>query len=139
MHDLPAGRVDEEHPPGLKAALRHDPRGVDVEHTGLAPEDDQPVGGLPPPSGPQAVAIKYRTNDRAVGEGDTRRTIPRLHERRMERVEISSRRVHSGRVFPGFGNHHQHTVGQAAAAQMQELEHLIERSRIARLGRADGE
>ena len=39
--------VDDGDVAGLKAALRHDPRGVDVEHTGLAPEDDQPVGGAP--------------------------------------------------------------------------------------------
>ena len=50
----------------------------------------------------------------------------------MECVQISSPQVPSGRVFPGFGNPIRHRG--AAAAQMQELEDLIERSRIAASG-----
>ena len=48
-----------------------------------------------------------------------------------------SRGVHGGVVLPRLGDHHQHGVRQAAAAEVQQFEHLVERRRVGCLRRAD--
>ena len=63
---------------------------------------------------------------RAVGEGDAGRAVPRLHEGRVELVERPAGRVHRRVVLPRLRDHHQHRVRQGAAAQVQQLEHLVE-------------
>ena len=70
---------------------------------------------------------------------DARRTVPRLHQRRVEAVERPLLGVHRVVVLPRLGDHHQHRVRQAAAAEVQQLEHLVERRRVAAARRADRE
>ena len=67
----------------------------------------------------------------AVGEGDAGRAVPRLHEGRVELVEGAAGRVHLGVVLPRLRDHHQHRVRQRAAAEVQQLEHLVEGRRVA--------
>ena len=40
-------------------------------------------------------------------------------------------------VLPRLGDHHQHRMGQAAAAEVQQFENLVERRRVRGVGRAD--
>ena len=96
----PCGGVDEEHAARLQAALLHDLRRVDVEHADLAGHDHEVVVGDPVAAGPQAVAVEHRADDGAVGEGDRRRAVPRLHQRRVEPVEGALRRRHRRRGSP---------------------------------------
>ena len=107
------------------------------EDADLAGEDHPAVGGLPPAGGAQAVAVEHRADQRPVGERDARRAVPRLHQARVELVERAALRVHRGVVLPRLRDHHQHRVGQAAPAQVQQLEHLVERRRVRCPGRAD--
>ena len=87
--DLAARGVDQEHPARLQPALGHHLGRVDVEHTGLAAQHDQTVGGLPPPPGAQPVAVEHGADQRAVGEADAGRAVPGLHQRGVEAVEVA--------------------------------------------------
>ena len=62
---------------------------------------------------------------------DAGRPVPRLHQRRVELVERARGRVHRRRRSPTPRDHHQHRVRQAAPAQVQQLEHLVEGGRVA--------
>ena len=136
--DEPAlGRVDEEHAARLQAALAHDVLGGDVEHADLAGQHDEAVVGDPVARRAQPVAVEHGADDRAVGEADRRRAVPGLHQRRVVAVEGAPVAVHRGVVLPRLGDHHQHGVRQRAAAEVQQLEHLVEAGRVARPGRAD--
>ena len=55
----------------------------------------------------------------------------------MEAIERPLGGIHRVVVLPRLRNHHQHRVRQAAAAEVQQLEHLVERRRVTAAGRAD--
>ncbi len=126
--------VDEEHPAGLQAATADDPGRVDVENADLAGQDDEVVVGEPVAGRAQAVAVEHGADDRAVGERDAGGTVPRLHQRGVELVEGLALRRHLGVVLPRLRDHHQHRVRQAAATEVQQLEHLVEAAGVAALG-----
>ncbi len=125
--------------PGCSRPLRTTRRRVEVEHADLAGQDDQAVVGDPVAPGPQAVAVEDGADQRAVGEGHAGRAVPGLHERRVELVERPPLGVHLGVVLPRLRDHHQHRVRQRAAAEVEQLEHLVEGRRVARARRADRE
>ena len=77
----------------------------------LRGHDDQTVVGDPVAGGAESVAVEDGADDRPVGEGDRRRTVPRLHDRGVELVEGPLGRVHVPVLLPGLGDHHQHRVG----------------------------
>ena len=114
-------RVDEEHLPRREAALLDHPLRGDVEHAGLAAEDDESVAGHPVPAGPQAVAVQDRADEGAVGEGHAGGPVPGLHQAGVEPVERPPGRVHLGVVLPRLGDHHQHGVRQTPAAEVEQL------------------
>ncbi len=122
--------VDQEHPARLQTALGHHFFRLEVEHAGLAGQHHSVVGGLPPAGRAQAVAVQHRADQRAVGEGDAGRAVPRLYQARVELVEGLALGVHLGVVLPRLGHHHQHRVRQAPAAQVQQLKHLVEGGRV---------
>ena len=83
VDDPALGGVDQEHAPGLEPALAGRPvRLVDVEHADLGGHHHEAVAGDPVAAGAQTVAVEHRADDRAVGEGDRGRAVPRLHQRR---------------------------------------------------------
>ena len=79
----------------------------------------------------QAVAIEHGADHRAVGERDRRRAVPRLHQRRVVFVERLQRRRHALVGRPRLRDHHQDRVRQRAPGHHQELEHVVERRRVA--------
>ncbi len=131
--------VDQQHAARLQTALGHDALGGDVEDADLAGQDDEAVVGHPVARRAQAVAVQDRADEAAVGEGDRRGPVPGLHEAGVEGVEGAARLVHGGVVLPRLRDHHEDGVGQRAARQVQELQHLVEGRRVARPGRADRE
>ncbi len=133
VDDPPGGGVDEEHPARLQPALLDDRARRHVQHADLGGEHDQPVLGDPAAGGAQAVAVEHGADDGAVGEADQRGAVPRLHQRGVELVEGPAGRVHLAVVLPRLRDHHQHRVRQAAPAQVQQLEHLVEGRRVARV------
>ncbi len=133
--DAPGGGVDEQHLAGPQPILQHDLVGGQVEHAGFRGQDHAVVGGDAVARRPQAVAIEHRADLHAVGEGDRRRAVPRLHQRRVVLVERPHRRVHRRVAGPRLGDHHQHGVRQRAPGHHQELEHVVERRGVAAAGR----
>ena len=80
---------------------------------------------------PQAVAVEHRADHRAVGEGDRRRTVPRLHQRRVVLVERLPVGIDRRVAAPGLRDHHQDGVRQRAPGHDEELEHVVEGGRVA--------
>ena len=132
-------RVDEEHATRLQAALLHDRRLVDRQHADLGGHHHEAVVGDPVAAGAEAVAVEHRADHRAVGERDRRRAVPRLHQRGVEAVEVALPVGHGLVVLPRLRDHHQHGVGERVAAQVQQLEHLVEAGGVGAAGRADRE
>ena len=129
--------VDEEHPAGLQPHLLDHGGRVEVEHACLGRHHHEAVAGDPDAGRPKAVAVEDRADHRAVGEGHRRRAVPRLHQRRVVLVERPTRRVHRFVPLPGLRDHHQHGVRQAAATEVQQLEHFVEPRGVRRAGGAD--
>ena len=139
VDDATLGRVDEEHAARLQAALAHHLALVDVDDAHLARHHHQVVVGDPVAAGPQPVAVEHGPDDGAVGERHAGRAVPRLHQRCVEAVERPLVGVHRVVVLPRLGDHHQHRVRQAAPAEVQQFEHLVEAHRVAAARGADGE
>ena len=139
VDDAPLGGVDEEHPSRLQPALGDDLGGVDVDDADLGRHHDEVVVGDPVAARPQAVAVEHGADHRAVGEGDAGRAVPRLHHAGVEAVEVPLGRVEVGVVLPRFGDHHQHGVVDGAAAEVEQLEHLVEAGGVGGARRADRE
>ena len=84
----------------------------------------------------QAVAVQGRADLAAVGEGDRRRPVPRLHQRRVVFVEGAPLRVHQ-RVGPRLRDQHHHRVRQRiAAADDEQFERVVDAGGVG-LVRAD--
>src|SRR5262249_22134461 len=104
--DDPALRgVDEKDAARPQPSALDDTPGGGLEGAGCRGEPDEGVVRARGAQGPQAVAIEHGADHGAVGEGDGRRTVPRLHQRRVEFVERPARRVHLRMVLPRLGNH----------------------------------
>ena len=73
-------RVHQEHAARLQAALAHDLLRREFQHAGFAGHDDEVVLGDVVAGRAQAIAIEHRADALAVGEGDVRGAVPRLHQ-----------------------------------------------------------
>ncbi len=129
-HDAALGEIDQEQLAGLQAALAQDVAGRLVEHAGLRAEHDPAVLRLHPAPGAQAVAVERRADHAAVGEGDRRRAVPRLHHARVERVERAQVLGQVVALLPRLGHHHHQRVRERPARQHEQLEHVVERRRV---------
>ena len=130
-HDPAAGRIDQEDPAGMQALLEDDVFGGDVEHADFRRHHHQVVLGDVVARWPEAVAIEHGADHRAVGEGDCRGAVPRLHQRRVIFVKRPQLRGHRLVVLPRLGDHHQDGVRQRAAGHHQEFEHVVEGGGVA--------
>ena len=139
LDDAALGGVDEEHPARAQPALAHDAGRIDVEHADLAREHDEAVLGDEKTPGTQPVAVEGRADEVAVGEGQRRRAVPRLHEHAVVLVEASEVGVDIDLVLPRLGHHHHDRVRQWSAPELEKLDDLVERCRVARAGRDDRE
>ena len=83
-----------------------------------------------PTARPQPVAIERRADDAPVGERDRRRTVPRLHQAGVERVEALQLLGQVLAVAVGLGDHHHHGVRRGSAGEHEQLEHVVERRRV---------
>jgi hypothetical protein len=66
----------------------------------------------------------------AVGEGDRRRAVPRLHQCGVVFVESTAFLVHERIARPGFWNHHHHRVRERVAALREEFERVVKAGRV---------
>src|SRR6185295_1992824 len=102
--------VHQEHAARLQPALAQDLLGRELEYAGFARHDDEIVLGDVVAPRTQAVAIEHRTDALAVGEGDVRGTVPRLHQTTVVLVERAACRLHGGVLGPWLWDHHHHGV-----------------------------
>ena len=137
--DPPFRGVDEEHPSGLQAPLPKDALGGDVEDAHLRSHDDEAVLRRDPARGAQAVPVEDRADPDPVREGDRGRTVPGLHEARVELVEGLQLPAHRLVPAPRLGDHHHERVRERAAREEEELEDVVEHRRVRSVGVDDGE
>jgi len=124
-------RVDEEHPSRPEPALANHLAGGQVEHARLARHDDETVPHLPPAAGPQAVAVERGADPHAVGEGQRRRAVPRLHQAGLIlviRLEVVG---HALMAAPRLRDEHAHRLLQRPAGEDEQFEDVVERGRVA--------
>ena len=125
--------VDQQHLARLQPPLGDDLFFRDRQHADFRRHDDAVVAGDDVARRPQAVAVERRADLPAVGEGDRRRAVPRLHQRGVVFVERAALLVHQRIAGPGFRNHHHHRVGERVAAHGPEIRARC-RSRRCRTG-----
>ncbi len=130
-NDAALRRVDEEDPTGMQSFLDENVLVGNIKHADFGRHDDQVVLRHVVPRRPQAIAVEYGADQRAIGERDRRRAVPWLHERRVIFVKRLELGVHGLVRGPRLRNHHQDGVRQRPPRHVEELEHVIERRRIA--------
>ncbi len=123
----PAGfEIDQQHLARLQPPLGDDVFFRDRQHADFRRHDDAVVAGDDVARRPQAVAVERGADLAAVGEGDRRRAVPRLHQRGVVFVERAALLVHQLIAGPGLRNHHHHRMRQRVAAHGQEFERIVE-------------
>ena len=130
LDDLAVLEVDQEQLAGREPPLALNVLRRDRRHTRLGGEHHVPLGVLHPATRAQAVAIEHRAGETAVGEHDRRRTVPRLHQAGVKVVEALDVGIEAGACSVGLGHHHHHRVRDRAAAEHQQLEHVVEDGRV---------
>ena len=128
--DPPLAGVHQEHAPRLQAALVQDLLGRHFQHADLGAHDDAVVAGDVVARRPQAVAVEGGADDGAVGEGDGGGAVPGLHQAGVKLVECPLVVRHLLVPLPGLGDHHHQRLGQGAAAEVEELEAVVEHGRV---------
>ena len=129
--DAPLFGVDQEHLPGMEPLLDDDVLRWNVEDADFGREHDQVVLRDVVPRRAEAVAIQNGADHPAVRERDGRRTVPRLHQRRVVFVERPPLGADALVVLPRLRNHHQHGVREWPPRHHEELEDVVERRRVA--------
>ncbi len=118
--------IDQQHLARLQPPLGDDVFLRNRQHADFRRHDDAVVAGDDVARRPQAVAVERGADLPAVGEGDRRRAVPRLHQRGIVFVEGAALLVHELIAGPRFRNHHHHRVRERIAAHGQEFERVVE-------------
>ena len=124
-------QVDEEHLAGLEPALEDDVPGGDVQGTDLGRHDHEVVLRDDVTAGSQAVAVEDGADHLAVGEPDRRGPVPGLDQAGVEGVEVLLRLGHRLVVLPRLRDQHHHRVRERVPALGQQLDGVIQASRVA--------
>ena len=123
--------VHEEHPTGPQPALADHLARRQLEHARLARHHHEAVLHLPPAAGPQAVAVERGADPYAVGEGERRRAVPRLHQAGLKLVVGLEVVGHALVAAPRLGDQHAHRLLDRPAGEHQQFEHVVEGGRVA--------
>ncbi len=118
--------IDQQHLARLQPPLLDDVLFRNRQHAHLGRHDDAVVAGEQIARRAQPVAVERGADLPAVGEGDRRRAVPRLHQRGVVFVEGAPLLVHQRIARPGLGDHHHHGVRERVAALHQEFERVVE-------------
>ena len=118
--------VDQQHLAWLQPPLLDDVLFLDRQHAGFRRHHNAVVAGEQITRRPQTIAVERGTDLAAIGEGDCRRAVPRLHQRSIVFVESAPLLIHERIARPGLGNHHHHRVCERVAALGEKLERVVE-------------
>ena len=108
--------VDQQHLAGLQPPLGDDLLVRHRQHADFRRHDDQAVVGDDVARRAEPVAVERRGDLAAVGEGDRRRPVPRLHDRGVVLVEGAPLLVHERVAGPGLGDQRHRRMRQLVAA-----------------------
>ena len=133
VDDAPAGKVDLEHLARPQTAARHDVLGAHLDGAHLACQHKATVARHVVTSGTQAVAIEGGAQGTAVGKGDGRRAVPRLHEHGLVGVVGAALLTQAVVVVPRLGQQHGRGTRERATVHDQELEHVVQNRGIGSL------
>ena len=125
-HDAMLVKIDEQHLARLQTPLGDDFLLWHRQHAHLGGEHDQVVVGDEIPGRTKSVAVEGRADLATVGEGDRRRSVPRLHKSGMVFVKGTPLLVHQRIAGPSLWDEHHHRVDQRVAALNQEFERVVE-------------
>ena len=125
-HNAALLEIHEEQATRLQAALRAHVRRIHRDHTHFAGHDHAIIMRFIIAAWPQTVPVQHSTNVFAVGKGNRRRAIPRLHDAGVVLVKVALGLRHVFVLLPCLGNHQQHSLLQRAAAHQPTLQRVIE-------------
>ncbi len=137
--DPPFPEVHQEHLSRLKPPLVDDVGFRNRQHPDLGSHDHEVILGHHVARRPQTVSVEDGADHLAVGEGDGRRPVPRLHHGGVEFVKTPFVVVHGFVTAPGLGNHHHDRVGQRTPGLIHQFQSLVEIGRVASPRRDDGQ
>ncbi len=129
--------IDGQHLAGTQPALLDDLGIVLRHHAGLGTGDQKRVRRAHVTHGAQPVAVEPDKRPLAGDGGDGGRAVPRLHDAVQIVIERAMLGWHVGIGADGLGNHHQLDHRQVAMAAHQELEDVVERRGVRRVGLDD--
>ena len=118
--------VDQQHLAGLQPPLADDVFLRHRQNAELGRHDHVVVVRNDIAGRTQAVAVQRCADLAAIGEGDRRRAIPRLHERRIVLVKGAPLRIHQRIFRPGLGDQQHHRMRQRVAAGDQDLQRVVD-------------
>ena len=130
MQDLVPLEVERQHLAWAKAALFDDPIVVELDRTDLRTSHDQALGGDLVATRPQAIAVQSGADEAAIREGQRRRSVPRLDDRRVVVVEGLDLRRQPDIAFPGAGHEHAQCVQHVATVALEHVQRLVEAGRV---------
>ncbi len=126
VDDAPLFQVDEQHLAGLQPPLGDDLLLRHRQHADFRRHNHEAVVGDDVARRAKAVAIEGCADLAAVGEGDRRRAVPRLHQRGVIFVEGAPLVIHERVARPCFRDEHHRRVRELVTAHGEELERVVE-------------
>ena len=137
VDDAALFEVDQQHLARLEPPFAGDLFLRHRQYAGFRGHDHVVVVGDHIARRPQPVAVEGGADLAAIGKGDRRRTVPRLHQRRVVFVKSPPLRLHQRVAGPGLGDQHHHRMGERiAAADDQQLQRVVDAGGVG-LVRAD--
>ena len=133
-----AGKINLEHLTRSQAAARQDVLGAHLDGAHLARQHKAAVARHVVASRAQAVTVEGGTQGTAVGKGDGRRTVPRLHEHGLVGVVGAALLTQAIVVVPRLGQQHGRGTRERTTVHDQKLEHVVQNRGVGALAVDDG-
>ena len=119
-------KINQKHATGLETPFLFDIVRIQWQHTDFTCHDDTVIMCHVITTRSQAIAVEQRTNVAPIGERDGCRSVPGLHQRRMELVERLLVNRHCGMLLPRLRHHHHDCFLQRTAGHQQKFKDVVE-------------
>ena len=130
--------VDEQYLAGLQSALGHHVAGLKVHHAHLAGHHHHTLLGDGVAAGSQTVTVEHAAGIASVAEQQGGGSVPGLHQDGVVFVEGLEVLGYGVLVVEALGHQDGHGLRQRESAHHEELEHVVEASRVAHALLHDG-
>ena len=133
-----AGKINLEHLTRSQATARQNVLGAHLDGAHLARQHKATVARHIIAGGTQAVTVEGGAQGTAIGKGDGRRTVPRLHEHGLVGVVGAALLAQTIVVVPRLRQQHGRSARKRTAVHDQKLEHVVQNRRVGTLAVDDG-